>query len=82
MNLLQVMHVLVQNSLTSFSAFPRSDRLQLLAGLELPIATPSFLSHLCDSFGQVILNLLQLRFCVITEGNISIQPEYEKRVLK
>ena len=78
MNLLQVMHVLVQNSLTSLLATPRRDRLQLLFNLDLPMATSTFVSHLSFNCGHVVVIFLQLRFVLITEGSVSIQPEHRK----
>ena len=74
-NLPQVMHVLVQNSLTSLLATPRRDRLQLLFNLDLPMATSIFVSHLSFNCGHVVVIFLQLRFVLITEGSVSIQPE-------
>ena len=74
MNLLHVMHVLGQNSLTSLFASTRRDRLHILAALEFPMATPSFVSHLSISCRQVIFSFLHFWFCVITEGSVSIQP--------
>ena len=81
MNLLQVKHVSVQKLPTSFLASPRSGLLHLLAGLEFPIATPSFLSHACFSLVQVRANFLQLGFSSMTEGNLSIQPEHRNGCL-
>ena len=69
------MHVLVQNSLTSLLATPRRDRLQLLFSLDFPMATSIFVLHLSFRLGHVIVIFLQLRFVLITEGSVSIQPE-------
>ena len=81
MNLLQVKHVLAQKSPTSLLASPRSDRLQPLAGLEFPMATPSFVPHSFFRFVHVRRNFLQLRFSSIAEGNSSLQPEQRKGYL-
>ena len=81
-NLLHVMHDLVQNFSTSLLASPLRDRLQLLAGLELPMASPSFVSHLVFKLLQSRFNFRQLRFLVSTEVNVSIQSEHRKWLLK
>ena len=72
------MQDLEQNFSTSLLASPLRDRLHFLAVLELPIARPSFVSHLLFIVWQERRNFLQLRLLFSTERNLSIQPEHRK----